>query len=256
MKKILAAVSFFTRIPAWKFTEIPAECYRHVVEVWPVAGWITGGVTALSLWITLHIFPPFLAVISAYTIRLLLTSALHEDGLADFIDGMGGGRDRARILEIMKDSAIGSYGVIGLSVYFLMLVFSVASLPMAISLLIVFAADPWSKMCAASIINFLPYARNRETAKNKLVYERLSVPAIVLCLFAGFAGGLVPLLFLRPEYLLCMIASPVVSVLMILYMRYKIGGYTGDCCGAVFLLSELAFILSASAIFKITSQPI
>ncbi len=251
MKKILAAISFFTRIPAWRLIELPAESYRHVVEVWPFVGWITGGFTAFSLWVGLKIFPPLLAVICAYAVRLLMTSALHEDGLADFIDGMGGGRDRTRILEIMKDSAIGSFGVVGLIVYFMMLVFAVASLPIALAPLIVFAADVWSKMCAASIINFLPYARNQETAKNKLVYERMNLPTGIFCLFAGIAGGMIPLLCLPLSYMYCLCASPLVTLFMILYLRYKIGGYTGDCCGATFLLSEIAFLLTASAITQI-----
>ena len=96
---------------------------------------------------------PFAAVVTAFAVRLLLTGALHEDGLADFIDGTGGGSTRERILEIMKDSRIGSYGVIGLVIYFMLLVSCVASLPPAISPLAVLAADPRSKFCGSFIIN-------------------------------------------------------------------------------------------------------
>ena len=89
------------------------------MDLWPAAGWITGGLTALTLWGALQVLPPFAAVVTAFAVRLLLTGALHEDGLADFIDGTGGGSTRERILEIMKDSRIGSYGVIGLVIYFI-----------------------------------------------------------------------------------------------------------------------------------------
>ena len=108
MDKLLAALGFFTRIPFWRLRNIPAEAYRRVVDLWPVAGLLTGGVAALTLWGASYILPPLVAVTVAYGVRALLTGALHEDGLADFIDGFGGGRDRQRILEIMKDSGIGS----------------------------------------------------------------------------------------------------------------------------------------------------
>lgn len=241
MKKLFAAIGFFTRIPVWRLTDISAEYYKRVVDLWPVAGWITGGITALTLWGALYIMPALTAVVTAFAVRLLLTGALHEDGLADFIDGMGGGRDRTRILEIMKDSAIGSYGVIGLIIYFLLLISCITSLPAIIMPLIVFAADPWSKFCGSLLINALPYARKQEDAKNKLIYDRMTAPAFIICL----TGGILPSLLLPPIYWLSLILPLLLAILLIFYMRYKINGYTGDCCGATALLCELAFYFSA-----------
>lgn len=249
MKKLLAAIGFFTRIPVWRLVDIPAEKYKRVVDLWPAAGWLTGGITALALCGALCIMPPFAAVTAAFAVRLLLTGALHEDGLADFFDGTGGGTDRNRVLEIMKDSRIGSYGVIGLIIYFLMLISCVASLPSAVAPLVVLAADPWSKFCASSLINTLPYARRAEEAKNKLVYDRMGVWQFLLC----FLFGILPALLLPPTYLFSLILPAVIALLMILYLRYKIGGYTGDCCGASALLCELAFYLSATIINHISA---
>ncbi len=247
MKKFLAAIGFFTRIPAWRIADIPAEKYKRVVDLWPVAGWLTGGVTALTLWGALHVLPPYVAVIIAFTMRLLLTGALHEDGLADFIDGTGGGTNRERILEIMKDSRIGSYGVIGLIIYFLLLVSCVASLPPDIAPMIVFAADPWSKFSGSFLINTLPYARKQEEAKNKLVYDRMSITAFIICMISG----ILPSVLIPAQYWLSLILPMIVAALMILYLRYKIGGYTGDCCGATALLCEISFYFSAAIISKI-----
>ncbi len=244
MKKLFAAIGFFTRIPVWKITDIPSDKYKRIVDLWPAAGWITGGLTALTLWGALQVLPPFAAVVTAFAVRLLLTGALHEDGLADFIDGTGGGSTRERILEIMKDSRIGSYGVIGLVIYFMLLVSCVASLPPAISPLAVLAADPWSKFCGSFIINTLPYARKQEEAKNKIVYDRMSAPAFVICLLSG----LLPAILLPEAYWLALLLPMAVAAAMILYMRCKIGGYTGDCCGATALLCELAFYFSSAVI--------
>lgn len=213
--------------------------YKRVVDLWSLTGWITGGFTALTLWLGLQVFPPLIAVIIACCARLLLTGALHEDGLADFIDGFGGGTSRERILEIMKDSRIGSYGVIGLVLYFLLLVCAVASFPLWLMPLIVLAADPWGKFCASSLINLLPYARKAEEAKNKLIYNRMSLPAF----FISLAAGILPVLLLPLPFWAAIIAPLILTTLFISYLKYKLGGYTGDCCGALALLCELSFIL-------------
>ncbi|MDE6338626.1 MAG: adenosylcobinamide-GDP ribazoletransferase [Muribaculaceae bacterium] len=254
MKKLFAAIGFFTRIPVWRLTDIPADKYKRVVDLWPLAGWFTGGITALTLWGGLQILPTVVAVILAFAIRLILTGALHEDGLADFIDGMGGGTNRTRILEIMKDSAIGSYGVIGLIFYFLLLIGCVTSFPAYGAPLIILIADPWSKFCGSLLINFLPYSRKQEEAKNKLIYDRMSPMTFAICLLCGLLPCLIiiPILHLIPPVLMfALLPSLSLSILIILYLRYKIGGYTGDCCGATALLCELTFYLSALIVLNL-----
>ena len=119
MNQILAALIFFTRLPFWKIKEVPQECFKHVVNYWSFSGWLTGGMMALIFWGASTILPHGVAVILALTSRLLITGALHEDGLADFFDGFGGGTNRESTLRIMKDSHIGSYGVLGLIIYYL-----------------------------------------------------------------------------------------------------------------------------------------
>ena len=116
--RIWASLIFFTRLPFWRLHQPPKECYQSVVEHWPLVGWLTGGVMAATLYFSSMVLPYTVAVILAIAARLLLTGALHEDGLADFFDGFGGGgNDRQRILDIMKDSHIGTYGVLGLILY-------------------------------------------------------------------------------------------------------------------------------------------
>ena len=118
--------------------------------------------------------PHLLAVIAAVVVRLLLMGALHEDGLADFLDGFGGGgRDRQRILDIMKDSHIGTYGVLGLILYELLLVATLFSMPTEIAALAILAADPYSKMVTSQLIIMMPYARREEEAKSKTVYRKI-----------------------------------------------------------------------------------
>ena len=142
--RLLAAFVFFTRLPLWRIREVPAECFKHVVNYWPFAGWLTGGTMATTLWISAQILPLSVAVLLALLARLLLTGCLHEDGLADFFDGFGGGTNRERTLAIMKDSHIGSYGVIGLIVYFSLMWSLLSTLPLALACTAILAGDGWA----------------------------------------------------------------------------------------------------------------
>lgn len=241
MNNLFAALTFFTRLPFWRIVKIPSACYSRVVEFWPLIGWLTGGITASVAWLLMVYLPVSVAVICAYVARLILTGAIHEDGFADFIDGMGGGTSKERILEIMKDSHIGSYGVIGLICYYLLLVSLVTSLPTPIVPLVIFAADPWGKFCGELIVSRLPYARPATEAKNKTVYT----PIKIGMLLAGLIIGMIPNLLLPPGYLFSLLLPLIISFLLIYYMRKKIGGYTGDCCGATFICCEVTFIFSA-----------
>ena len=144
-----AALIFFTRLPLWRIYEPPRECYRAVVEFWPLAGWLTGLTMGAILYLGPMVMPPALAVAAAIVARLLLTGALHEDGLADFFDGFGGGgSNRERILSIMKDSRIGTYGVLSLIAYFAILFICLYSMPTRTAAFLVVAADPFAKMLA------------------------------------------------------------------------------------------------------------
>ena len=116
--KLLASLIFFTRLPLWNIANVPPVYFKRVVDYWPFVGWLTGGIMAGTLWITAEFLPVQIAVLMALAARLLATGALHEDGLADFCDGFGGGTSRDKILSIMKDSHIGTYGVLGLLFYY------------------------------------------------------------------------------------------------------------------------------------------
>lgn len=245
--RLLAALTFFTRLPFWRIREIPADAFKRVVPLWPLAGWLTGGITALVLWLAADIMPLTLAWIVALAARLLLTGALHEDGFADFIDGFGGGRDRERTLAIMKDSHIGTYGVIGLIIYYALMLQLPGTFTAKTLCLLVACGDCWSKSCAAQLINLLPYARNGQESKNKTVYERMTAGEWILCLLSGIAPALVIMFALHqlsPIYLVMFTVPVVVMLLMARFCKRRIGGYTGDCCGACFIICELALYLS------------
>lgn len=244
IQRILATLTLFTRLPFWRLCNIEAEHYKHVTPLWPLAGWLTGGLM-MGLFYLLHCLlylPLGLSLALCLVGRTLLTGALHEDGFADFCDGFGGGTSRERILQIMKDSHIGTYGVLGLIGYYLifwnLLIYTV-DITLHFSILLV--ADCCCKMVSSMIVRALPYARKEEEAKIQTVYERPSVRETT----AGIIIGLLPMLvFPTLYYIIAAIASAITAILLFRYMRHRIGGYTGDCCGATFIITEAVFHLT------------
>lgn len=276
--RLLASLIFFTRLPWWRLHAVPKEAFEHVVDYWPFIGWLTGGTMALVyVCATALGFAPMVAALLAIAARLLLTGALHEDGLADFCDGFGGGGTRERTLAIMKDSHIGTYGVLGLVFYFALLWSSLsqelplpcatdgysfplmaAELPGWLSrgwgwAMIILLFDVAAKCAASLITGQLPYARTAEGAKNQVVYVgrslrgwlmhglrcvvALALP-LTLCCLSGY-----------PQVVALLPVPFVVELLLQMWMRRRLGGYTGDCCGALFLLCELSLYLALPLLF-------
>ena len=252
-----AALIFFTRLPFWRLYQPPKSSYAAVVEWWPLVGWLTGGLMAATLWGASLVMPLPLALLLAIIVRLLLTGALHEDGLADFVDGFGGGgTDRDRILAIMKDSHIGTYGVIALIAYFALLFTALLSIGnlspltshLSLLAMAIFAADPFAKMVTSQLILMMPYARTEETAKNRTVYRRPTTLAGVLLALQGMLP-LAAFLWLAGDAVEWSTLIFVPCLMMYFLYRLiwnRLRGYTGDCCGAVCLLVELTFYMALS----------
>lgn len=248
MKNIAAALIFFTRLPFWrlKIFHVPSQYFSHVINYWAIVGWLTAGVMSVTLWVSAQVLPFSIAVIIALISRLLITGALHEDGLADFFDGFGGSNKKERVLAIMKDSHIGTYGVVGLIFYFLLIYSLLVSMNLHLACITILVADPLCKFISSQITRFLSYARTEETSKAKTVYKKTTKQALVL----STIFGLLPLILLPSTKYLFAILFPVFTFLLLIYlMKKKINGYTGDCCGAMFLLCELSFYLGVIIIF-------
>lgn len=244
-ENLWAALIFFTRLPFWRVHQPPRDAYRAVVEFWPLVGWLTGGVMAAIIFFGNFFLPNNVAVLLAIAVRVLLTGALHEDGLCDFFDGMGGGTSRERILAIMKDSRVGTYGVLGMVLYMLILHQTLVAMPLPMAAIAVLMADPYAKMLSAQVVQILPYARTEEEAKAKTVYRRMSMKAAVSLAIQGFLPMFAALWYMggAVNWRVIVFGPCLVMYFLYLFMRRKLHGYTGDCCGALFLLIELAAYL-------------
>lgn len=243
--RIWAALIFFTRLPFWRLHEPPKECYRSVVEYWPLTGWLTGGIMGGTLWLASQVFPTSVSVLMAIAVRLLVTGALHEDGLADFLDGFGGGgNNRQRILDIMKDSHIGTYGVIGLVLYLFLLFSCLYAMSPEMAALSILAADPYAKMLTAQLVSMMPYARREEEAKAKVVYRKMSVAGGISLAVQGLLPISLFIYYTGVAWEMLIFIPALAMYFLYLFIWRKIHGYTGDCCGAVCLLVELSAYLT------------
>ncbi|MCL5129225.1 adenosylcobinamide-GDP ribazoletransferase [Algibacter sp. L4_22] len=255
------ALMFYTRIPIPKGIQFKKEYSKASVKYLPLIGLLVGGVSAVILILLLTILPVSIAVTVSFISSLLLTGAFHEDGLADTVDGFGGGWNKEKILLIMKDSTIGAYGAIALVMALLLkfqLLVALVDLPMAhgiptyyFILFVSLAGHSISRVLAVSVMITHQYARiNDGTSKLKSITPeglKWTSPAFLLALtFALF-----PLfLFQTPYVFLLLFPIYLVRVLLVRFFNKWIGGYTGDCLGAIQQISEIIFYLSIFILWK------
>jgi len=246
IKTILASFMFFTRIPFLKKIECSKVSIGNAIHYFPFVGWVVGGFSALIFWSASFIFPVNLSIILSIISSVLLTGAMHEDALADVCDGFGGGWTKEKILDIMKDSRIGAFGVVGLILIFMLRFFSLSSIKIEILPFVMIAAHSVSRMASASVIFSNKYVRDEETSKSKALAEKVSLSGLIII----YILGLLPLVLFYKQPLFFVIVIPVMLVkwLMMLYFKKWIGGYTGDCLGAIQQVTEIVFYLSILAL--------
>ena len=147
----------------------------------------------------------------------------------------------------MKDSRIGTYGVLGLLVYMLLLAAALLSLAPEVAALAILAADPFSKMVASQLVTMMPYARSEQEAKAKTVYRKPSVRAGVSLALQGLLPMTAFIWLTTVSWDTVIFLPALMMYFLYLLIWRRLRGYTGDCCGAVCLLVELAVYLVVCA---------
>lgn len=240
------ALLFYSRIPAGKI-DYSEENLTKAFRYFPLVGIIVGALGGGVFWLFQWILPIPVALILAITTTVLLTGALHEDGLSDFFDGFGGGRDKERILSIMKESTIGAYGVIALILLFLLKFMLLVSVDASHIVIVLIAAHASSRMMPVVLVNSSRYARSGES---KSMHTRRKTDNKTFLI--AFAFSLVPLIFM--PWQIIAIVIPVYSMILFLLKKYterKIGGFTGDVLGALQQFSELAFYIICVVVYSV-----
>jgi len=244
----LAAIGFFTRLPVPAAVGYSAELLQHAARWLPAVGLLVGGIAALVCLAALQLWPQPVAVLLAMAATLLATGAFHEDGLADTADGLGGGWDKAKILAIMKDSRVGSYGVVALWLalsgkFVLLCAVDRSLLPWAL-----LAGHVLSRFAPLVLLATMDYARPDDqpgqASKSRPLTARLSFGALAFAaLFPLLAAWPLP----WPQALAGAGLAALATVWLMAKCRRWLGGYTGDCLGAVQQVAEIAFYLGLLA---------
>ena len=242
LKDTLLAHSLLTRLPI-KLDEAAYEQGARAAWAYPTVGITTGVFSCIGAQITLWMgLPLWCAALVALAVAIIVTGAMHEDGLADCADGFWGGWDPAMRLKIMKDSQIGTYGVLALILVFAL---RFGALLEVLSwenwVLPLIAIQVASRAVMPAVMSILPHARDtglsrsvgRISAKSALIAA--SIGAIALGLGVGVYG------------LIMISVGAVAAFSCIQLARLKIGGQTGDVCGASQQVTEVALLLALLA---------
>ena len=249
LRLFLTAVQFFTRIPVPAWVGHSAQQLDQSARYFPLVGLCVGGLAAAILWLGALVLPLTLAVALSMFGSILITGAFHEDGLSDFVDGMGGGYTREKMLAIMKDSHVGAYGVIAIVLALLikfqaLLALSGKHSPAAVAAMLI-AAHTVSRLMAVSIMVTQRYVRDDDHARAKPVAQELSRASFAIALLSSVAA--ITLLPVAGVNMVSVISALACALLLRIYLAWqlqkKLGGYTGDCLGAVQQITEIGFYL-------------
>lgn len=244
---LVTACRFLTRLPLPDRPVATTARLASAVRYYPAVGLLVGGAAALLLLVLAPLMGPVVAVLLAITATAALTGAMHEDGLADTCDGLGGAT-AARTLEIMRDSRVGTFGLIGLGLTLALKVAALAALPLAVAAAALVAAHAASRLACVATISLSAYARPGGTAgftRRRISGRGLAVAvataALALACFGAVAGW--------SAAVAATLGIAAGAALVRRVADRRLGGYTGDTLGACQQLAELGFYLAVLAWF-------
>lgn len=241
---IILYFQFFTRIPIPVAVEEPEEKMRSGVRFFSLFGLMLGFIEAVTYWPLKYFFSPSIAWIFILFFDVMLTGGFHLDALSDMADGLFSSRDKDRMLEIMKDSRVGSNGVLVVVFYYLFMIFSfVVLLPQLSTVLqavIVLLLNLVGKNGISLLFYQMQYAGNNTQGLGTTFLNVKNQHVVISQLFSF----LVLLLFLRRVGLVCFIVNVAVTFLYRKLVISKVGGFNGDTLGACSPISQVVFLLT------------
>ncbi len=247
------AVQFMTRIPLAAGNAYTDQRLAAATRYYPTVGFALGGIAALAYWLAMPLLGTPVAVLLSMVTSMLITGALHEDGLADTFDGMGGGRDRQRVLEIMKDSRIGVFGMLALTLVLALKLVTLAALPPGAAIIALIVAHGLSRLSSVIVIANSKYVRIEGLGKPTA--DGIGKAALTFAVFTGLiAVGLVYQMLSSTAALAVLIGAFMGHVLSRSLFEKRIGGYTGDCLGATQQITEVTIYLALLASQSVTLQ--
>src|SRR3984885_192749 len=249
--EFMNALRFMTIVPVPSSdAAIAPDWLSRCARYFPVVGIAIGLASAVVLLLADRIWSPVVASLLAVATSIAITGALHEDGLADTADGLGGGASVEKRLAIMKDSRIGTYGTLALAFSLSLRVTALADMPAWTAAAALMSAHAAARVTPLLVMNALPYAG--DTAAMKVSYIEAPVSAhdrtfafvVVLC-------ALLPLAFVSVLSVVAgLLLGAALAAAAPLWARQRINGYTGDILGAIEQMFEIGFLLGVVAVVR------
>jgi adenosylcobinamide-GDP ribazoletransferase len=239
---LAAAAQFLTRLPVPSVVFEPDWLPRSA-KYFPLVGLAVGCLAAAMLWAAGQIWPQPIPAILAVAATILLTGALHEDGLADAADSLGG-RTRERRLAIMKDSGIGVFGALALALALLLRVAALATMPLGLAAAALVAAGAGGRWMPVAVMASTRYAG--DTAASRVIRPdggpRAREAAIAL-----IPAAAVMLLLAPGQAFAGLLLGGGLAGIVTWRLCRALAGHTGDVLGAGIVLFEVGFLLGVAA---------
>lgn len=248
LNQLLLTLGFFTRLPMRSDLQYSPEIMHAATKYFPIVGWLLAGLLGATYQMGEYLFGAPVSLVVLMCASILLTGALHEDGLADTFDGFYGGQSQEHKLDIMKDSRLGAYGTCALIAMLLLKLTVLWALATAdLFIIAICLAYPLSRALALSFVQDLQYVSHLGTIqKNKS--DSLAKPVstahmIFVLISGGIASIWLPLLWTFTIGLCCFASRKLIKH----WQQKHINGFTGDTLGASQQLFEATIYLSLLA---------
>ena len=260
-QRFLLAIQNYTRFPVSRWIKYDKDNELKSLMYLPLIGILVGAISGGVYWLVALVFPVTIAIVFSMLTSILITGAFHEDGLADTCDGFGGGWTKDKILEIMKDSRVGTFGVVGLILILLLKYLILNEIDQSVKiantgwkfsgnylneelifLITIISGHSISRFLALTGTIGYSYARKEDQNSKMTVLQefRLNNGRFII---AGIFGLAPFILFWKPYTILILPVLFIVRWLMSKFFNKWIGGYTGDCLGAIQQVVEVVFYM-------------
>ena len=262
LRHYLLALQFFTRIPvtgrlaAW--VGFSPAMLRAASAHFPGVGWVIGSMAvvvhvALLLALAPSPWASLVAAVLSTCATLLLTGGFHEDGLADTADGLGGSVSRERALDIMKDSRLGAYGAMALMLVLSCKLALLALLGAQLRLMeiaaVLVGAQVISRYTPLWLIRRLAHVGDTARSKSKPLADQIRLKALCAATLWTVPAAFLLAWLVSPWCLLAvLVAAALVTLRMSRWLAQRLGGFTGDCLGAVQQITELSVYLAVALV--------
>lgn len=245
-RRVAASISLFTRIPVSQWVNLTPADYRQTAAVYPVVGWIVGGLSALAFYTLDLIFTQPVTVALTMVFSVLLTGGLQEGGLAFFFDNLSGRNGRRIYNNNNKyDKYIGIQGVLGVTLSLLLQFALLQELSPALVPWLIVAGDSFSRFLAITLIDTNHYLRPKSGHDGTPVFKNLGVEGW----FVAAILGITPLfLFLQPKIWCALIPVIIIRIFLGIFFKKVKGEINFEECMATQQFSVITFYLGVSAI--------